>query len=39
MPANATQTVIIAFGLLFVIMNSLGLGLSLKVGQMLADFS
>ena len=38
MPANATQTVIIAFGLLFVIMNSLGLGLSLKVGQMLADF-
>jgi BASS family bile acid:Na+ symporter len=38
MAGNATQTVIIAFGLLFVILNSLGLGLSLKVGQILADF-
>lgn len=38
MAGNATQTVIIAFGLLFVILNSLGLGLKLEVGHMLAHF-
>jgi bile acid:Na+ symporter, BASS family len=34
----STQTLITAFGLLFVIANSLGLGLRLPVGQLLANF-
>ena len=33
-----TSNVIIAFGLLFVITNALGLGLKLQIGQMLAHF-
>lgn len=35
---TTTQTMITAFGLLFVIGNSLGLGLKLQIGQMLAEF-
>ena len=35
---TSTQTMIKAFGLLFVIGNSLGLGLKLQIGQMLAEF-
>jgi BASS family bile acid:Na+ symporter len=38
MAGNVTQTVIIAFGMLFVVMNSLGLGLKVEVGNILADF-
>ena len=35
---STTQIMITAFGLLFVIGNSLGLGLTLQIGRMLADF-
>ena len=35
---STTQIMITAFGLLFVIGNSLGLGLTLKIGRMLSDF-
>ena len=38
MTSNPTQIVIIAFGLLFVITNTLALGLRLQIGQMLTDF-
>jgi|GEM_PF-2669214 len=38
MTSNPTQIMIIAFGLLFVITNSLALGLRLQVGQLLAHF-
>ena len=35
---STTQIMITAFGLLFVIGNSLGLGLTLQIGRMLAEF-
>ena len=35
---STTQIMITAFGLLFVIGNSLGLGMNLPIGQMLAEF-
>jgi hypothetical protein len=35
---STTQIMITAFGLLFVIGNSLGLGLTLQIGRMLSDF-
>ena len=35
---STTQIMITAFGLLFVIGNSLGLGLTLKIGRKLSDF-
>src|SRR6516225_3404887 len=35
---STTQVMITAFGLLFVIGNSLGLGMNLPIGQMLAEF-
>ncbi len=38
MSPTTVNTMIIAFGLLFVVLNSLGLGLRLQVGQMLAHF-
>ena len=38
MTSNPTQIMIIAFGLLFVITNTLALGLRLQIGQMLTDF-
>jgi BASS family bile acid:Na+ symporter len=38
MSSNTTQIMIIAFGMLFVVLNSLGLGLRIQVGHMLAHF-
>ena len=38
MTSDPTQIMIIAFGLLFVSTNSLGLGLRVQVGQLLAHF-
>lgn len=38
MTSNPTQNLIIAFGMLFVITNSLALGLRLHIGQILAHF-